>query len=78
MGLNLKGNLYLGGVSRTIRVAPDVRVDTGFVGCISEVSILHTITLHTFPILEYQCQLFYGLFVYSEFAVLVLLRLRLF
>ena len=38
IGLNLKGSLYLGGVDPNVRVARGVGIDTGFVGCVSEVS----------------------------------------
>ena len=39
VGLNLRTPLYIGGVSRDVRVAPSVEVDfhQGFQGCISQV-----------------------------------------
>jgi len=39
IGLNLKTLLYVGGVDlMNIRLAPDVAVDAGFRGCISQVA----------------------------------------
>ena len=41
IGLNLQTLLYVGGVDQSsIRVSPDVAVERGFTGCISQVTYL--------------------------------------
>ena len=37
IGLNLEGNLYIGGVQRTMMLPSAVGVATGFHGCVTEV-----------------------------------------
>jgi len=40
IGLNLRTPLYVGGVEQSsVRVSPDVAVDRGFTGCISQVTV---------------------------------------
>ncbi|XP_044751334.1 basement membrane-specific heparan sulfate proteoglycan core protein isoform X8 [Coccinella septempunctata] len=43
IGLDLRENLYLGGVPRFDRISPEVEMDTGFVGCISRFKMGHAV-----------------------------------
>jgi len=42
IGLNLRTPLYVGGVDQSsVRVSPDVGVERGFTGCISQVTVTY-------------------------------------
>lgn len=53
IGLNLQTHLYVGGVDQsTVRVSPDVAVDQGFTGCISQVTYLLS-SVHSVPLVTF-------------------------